>query len=129
MEYENMSRVEKREILQWFLISKQCAAIFGSTNCVNPALMNIKAIVKERRRHHHKIMNPHNGMFSFKPRPTNEDPSRVENDSATVICLTNYRGSSSGGFYNRDYGFVDSYEDLYVVNLFCGFINPIILNI
>lgn len=68
-------------------------------------------------------MNPHNGMFSFKPRPTNEDPSRVENDSATVICLTYFRGSSSGGFYNREQEFVDSYAALYAVSLSCGFTN------
>lgn len=122
-EYENTSRGEKREMLEMYLLSRHCAATFGFTNCVNAWIMNNKARTNERRRHYYRTMNPHNGMFAFKLRPTNEDPSRVENDSATVICVNYFMGSSSGGYFNREQDFVDSYATLYASSLSCGFTN------
>jgi len=121
--YENTSRGEKREMLDLYLNSPLCNVQFGRQNCVNAWILNRGFKRQEEDRHYYKLGNPQEGIFAFKLRPTNEDPSRVENDSATVICVNYFMGSSSGGYFNREQDFVDSYATLYASSLSCGFTN------
>ncbi len=100
--YTNTANYHLNLVVAAYSMSDDCKKQFGKAGC--GLIFNMNGVQMESSMlRYESNTDPFKGMWDWKIRPDTENSSRVENDSAKVICLSYFQGRAGTTPTDQDY--------------------------